>query len=345
MVDVISSLLPLFAVFALLFGPLAGWLALRRQRQPVVWLLFGAMLGPIALALLAISPPGRCQVCDEPVTGWPVACDQCGERYALPIDRILPPSVNPLAPASAVAGVRGHGHPRSSDTRAASGRVAVGPGPSSHVTIPARPGGSASGTGRTYGSSRAGSPASNGGSAASHVIDVLEAPAATAIGTPDSWTTRLETLASGPTPGTLRERPITRVGPWPEERAPYRFEPQIFLPAPGPLEPHVEDPTIVAIGVFIGGTERLTIAGRYGIGLQRGRLKILGPFEANPRTVAIDWDLVGLDVASPGGDLILSHTTGRRRRLRSLVFRLLTRFDNDGLQAAILAATRAAESS
>ena len=68
-------------VLVLLAGvgaPLAGWYATRCARNPAVWFALGALTGPIALALLAVAPPGRCPNCDFAVEGWAAACDQCG---------------------------------------------------------------------------------------------------------------------------------------------------------------------------------------------------------------------------------------------------------------------------
>jgi hypothetical protein len=81
-VQVVLDNLPLVLVLAAgVFAPLTGWFATGRQRQPVVWFLYGALLGPIALALLAIAPPGRCPACDWPATGWSSRCPNCGTRF------------------------------------------------------------------------------------------------------------------------------------------------------------------------------------------------------------------------------------------------------------------------
>lgn len=78
MTDLFGAYAPALAVSAAIFGPLTGWFAGRRDRQPVVWLAFGALLGPLAIALLAIAPPGRCPLCDTPVAGWASFCEACG---------------------------------------------------------------------------------------------------------------------------------------------------------------------------------------------------------------------------------------------------------------------------
>lgn len=78
MTDLIGPDGLLLVVSATIFGPLTGWMAGRRDRSPIVWLFFGALLGPIALAILALGPPGRCPRCDAPVRGWRAHCAACG---------------------------------------------------------------------------------------------------------------------------------------------------------------------------------------------------------------------------------------------------------------------------
>jgi hypothetical protein len=80
-VQVVLDNLPLVVVLAAgLFAPLTGWFAGRRSRNPAVWFVFGAVLGPIALLLLALAPPGRCPSCEAPIPGWSGSCPRCGTR-------------------------------------------------------------------------------------------------------------------------------------------------------------------------------------------------------------------------------------------------------------------------
>ena len=76
--DAILAAAPVLGVLALAFGPLAAWLAARRQRNPAVWLLFGAILGPLAPILILVAPPGRCWNCSEPTAGFESRCSTCG---------------------------------------------------------------------------------------------------------------------------------------------------------------------------------------------------------------------------------------------------------------------------
>jgi hypothetical protein len=72
-------------ISAATFGPLAGWYASRRRRQPVIWWVFGSLIGPLALILLRVAPPGRCPACDTRVQGWPSSCEVCGWPFEIPL--------------------------------------------------------------------------------------------------------------------------------------------------------------------------------------------------------------------------------------------------------------------
>ena len=88
-------------------APLAGWSAARRGRSPVVWFVFGALLGPVAIVLIAIAPPGRCPACDVPVPGWAGWCASCGTRLGGLGARGAPPVVRSASPDSGAVGAPG----------------------------------------------------------------------------------------------------------------------------------------------------------------------------------------------------------------------------------------------
>jgi hypothetical protein len=94
--DAILAAAPVIGLVALAFGPLAAWLAARRERNPAVWLLFGAILGPVALVLLQAAPPGRCWNCSELSAGFGRTCTICG------VDLRTSQSTLPAEPAVAV---------------------------------------------------------------------------------------------------------------------------------------------------------------------------------------------------------------------------------------------------
>lgn len=74
--QVLLDNLPLLLV-ASVFAPLTAWFAAQRARNPGVWFVFGALLGPLAVGLLALAPPGRCSACGTRVHGWITTCLAC----------------------------------------------------------------------------------------------------------------------------------------------------------------------------------------------------------------------------------------------------------------------------
>ncbi len=75
--QVLLDNLPLLLV-ASVFAPLTAWFAAQRSRHPGIWFVFGALLGPVAIGLIAVAPPGRCPACTARVHGWVTTCTGCG---------------------------------------------------------------------------------------------------------------------------------------------------------------------------------------------------------------------------------------------------------------------------
>lgn len=90
-------LLGLLLIWAVGFGVAAARLARLRDRSVAAWSVYGAVIGPAALALLWFAPPGRCGVCHSPVRGWSSECQWCAS------DVRADPAARRFAPASAVA--------------------------------------------------------------------------------------------------------------------------------------------------------------------------------------------------------------------------------------------------
>src|SRR5262245_30417015 len=89
------------------FGAASAYRAMQRRRNPMVWAVLGAILGPIALVILQLAPPGRCWSCSAPTIGWTTICAWCGEdvrehedepEIAIPVP--APPHAQPAAPAT-----------------------------------------------------------------------------------------------------------------------------------------------------------------------------------------------------------------------------------------------------
>jgi hypothetical protein len=123
--DAILAAAPALGVLALTFGPVAAWLAARRGRNPAIWLLFGALLGPLALGLIQLAPPARCWNCSEPTIGFESRCSTCGSdlrsmesaitpeplvadrQIARPTLRAVPDPVHPATLADRIAANEG----------------------------------------------------------------------------------------------------------------------------------------------------------------------------------------------------------------------------------------------
>jgi len=103
----IGGVLPIVIVASVLvFAPLSAWLADRRDRSVGVWLVLGALAGPLAAAIVAVAPPGRCAACGTGVSGWPERCASCGAN--------LTPGAGPSTATAPPAGAGPPARPRPS---------------------------------------------------------------------------------------------------------------------------------------------------------------------------------------------------------------------------------------
>jgi hypothetical protein len=96
-------------------------------------MVFGAILGPIAIAILLAAPPGQCRACGWRVRGWTDTCLSCGND----VTTGLPPETDEIgAGVSAGRQIGPHPSPALATSGATSsglgqavgGPVAVGPG-------------------------------------------------------------------------------------------------------------------------------------------------------------------------------------------------------------------------
>jgi hypothetical protein len=79
--SLVEPLILIAALWALVFGALAWWLALERFRSGPLWAVYGMLLGPIALAILQVAPPGRCPSCGGGTVGWESVCLHCDRPF------------------------------------------------------------------------------------------------------------------------------------------------------------------------------------------------------------------------------------------------------------------------
>jgi hypothetical protein len=97
--------------------------------------LFGAVLGPAALVLLELAPPGRCWSCAAPTLGWMTMCPWCGEdiREPAPEPEVAVAPVH--APLTVIEGSAPAASARSRTTRRGTIRA---PGPGFGAAVPTR---------------------------------------------------------------------------------------------------------------------------------------------------------------------------------------------------------------
>ena len=131
----------LFVVSAIIFGPLSAWLAIARERSATIWFAYGLLLGPIAPAIIALAPPGRCRVCGEPTQGWLSTCLACGS----PLDGSARVALTAAAVASGAGSAGSPPAPAGSAGAARSAANLAAVGAVSAAAVHPAPGVSASG--------------------------------------------------------------------------------------------------------------------------------------------------------------------------------------------------------
>jgi hypothetical protein len=85
------------------------------------------------------------------------------------------------------------------------------------------------------------------------------------------------------------------------------------------------DLTMLAIGVFVSGSEQLVPGSRYLIARTADRLVIIGPVESSPEHVEIDLPIVGVEANFIPGSLAISGwRNGRSGRRFVLIFHAIS---------------------
>lgn len=287
--------IPLPALLAVptVFGPLTSWLAARRRRSSVAWFMFGAILGPIALALLLAAPLGTCEICNTPTRGWSRQCETCGASL------------------------------RAGDTERVWSAFAM------ERPWPATPGRAQEWTRAT----RGGQPAEPPQRAGVRTDDGREVPRTAADGARNRRKVprRVPGVApsgerpegrSGPRPearpGARREAPpVGRgaaasgstgrppAGPAPRQRGAQR---------PGPGSPPAPA-SVLASGVCIGGVAGLIIGARYVVNREGGDLVIFGPVDLPNGSSVVRASLTTVDITLFEDQLLITRLSGGRSGL------------------------------
>lgn len=251
-----------------IFGPLAAWVALSRARLAPLWFVYGAILGPIAVAILVAAPPGRCQACGWRVRGWTDTCLACGNDVTtgLPPDSAelghSPGIAAGAAPTLLSVAPGGETGVRARFGRTGGAPVAVGPGrPEPAPLLAAGPGVLAATRDRR---SMAMDGAWTSGSAA--VAPLRPAP--------DDWD-----------PVPLAVAPVeTQPDPDDDDDRPF---------------------AVLGSGVFVGGNRPLQPGSRYLLARVGPELQVFGPLHLNPASVATRMSTKDIEVTVVGDRLTI----------------------------------------
>ena len=224
--DVLADAAPFLVGAALIFGPATAWLAARRHRNPVLWLLYGTLIGPLAMVVMLLAPPGRCPACWETTSGFAGTCWTCGANM-----RQTP--------------------------RRPSARAIPGPNPTSMNEAP------------LFGADRRTPP-------------VVETGRVFGEGSIGALSERLEAI------GARRPSVAGSSG--------LNGDPMARRP----------DMTMLAIGVFVRGSEPLLPGARYLIARNVDRLMIIGPVEPSTHHIELDLPIAGVEANFVPDRLVIS---------------------------------------
>lgn len=308
------------------FGAAAASFAVRRRREPGTWAFFGAILGPAALALLRVAPPGRCWSCAAATDGWMTMCMWCGEDVREPVTVREPKLDTP------VEEVRTHGPLTVIEGSAPRAPRAISPG------------------------AEAREPTSSiGPIALIRNMAIAPTPAPRAVDPPPRE--RRIDLAGPPPLAEQARRTAAAAAASAAAAIEPAADPVRRLKAslgrttqsPGaatarvPLEALQPGPTadprsvVLASAIYVTGSRGLLAGSRYGIALSGDELRILGPVDVDPSAVVIHHSLAGMDATGLQGRLIITATDGRRDQL-ALVFMSVAGGSPEGVADAIVSA-------
>jgi hypothetical protein len=305
----------------------AALYAAARQRNAVIWGVYGVILGPIAILLLAWSPSGRCVRCGASARDWSARCHLCGfgvgpdatEAYlGEAYESVTYPTTAPAARHAAGATVA----PVSSAAPSAS------PAPAASSAA-----GRSSATGRTTAGRR--SPATAAASAATPpTASAARSPAAASGATSPATTAASRrpartTVKSGPETGPAPRRrrasasaPVTATAVPPPAAPPKAARTR--RPSPGPVSqpwqtaavaaaPTHETLRVLATAVYSGGSQPLTIGLRYILAIDGNDFEVRGPVDRDPNATVFAHPLRSLEGVGMGDRFVVTVRGGSTR--------------------------------
>jgi hypothetical protein len=258
------------------FGLAAAMSATRVERFAPLWFVFGAILGPIAVLLLRMAPPGRCRTCGTPTLGWFRTCWWCHEDVR-------------STPASTLAIVARMSTRNPDPAGLVEPPITRRPDPPRPFVIadPGRPPKDPPGK----------PPARQPFVLADAVRPVPRAsPKAPPPLPPAARGILPESEVPTPAPGVGSGRNGAPVPAGSSGR-----------PRQSASAPRSNDGRrVLATAVFVAGSARLVPGHRYGIALQATRLLVLGPADIDPSAIVLDRSVADIDVRTMEGRLVFS---------------------------------------
>jgi hypothetical protein len=321
-------------------GTFAAQIAIARRRNAILWFVYGIALGPVAPVLVWLSPPADCPVCGTATRGWLRRCDACG------VNTRQVPAGGPLA------GI-GHARPwHPAEPMAGHPALLHAPGDMTGVRRAAPDEGAAVAGGLRWGSVPNNRP------------DPADEPARVAAATglagrPAS----VVTVRSDPPPRPMDRdtrvvRPAAASVSGTSGSGTTDGRPYTALPAPPapPVKPVTAPPStgtarrtpdeegrtsLLATGVFTGGTAGLVVGARYAIVRAGTEFQVLGPLDSAPDSIVLRRPLDELDPLCVTDRCIISHRSQPTRAL--IAMRGIAGLTGEQLEAGLRPAIRVGE--
>jgi hypothetical protein len=305
---------------AMVCGPLSGWLAMRRERPALLWLLLGAAAGPFAVGIIYLAPLGRCPRCRSSTQGWDETCARCGaDLRPGELGRADAPTTDADAGATGAVDAAAPGAVGRSVTIVPETRPAETPVPQP--------------TGVRVYSSSIQAIAGSGSRPFDREPDASPRPAATPTATPvqNAPPVAPEGVGVDGAPVSARVAPGQNVT---DQNALAALLPVLDRPGTAGLRPGltmvarvgslldegISDLRVVASGVFLAGSLPLLIGNRYLIGIDGDLVVLVNPYVESARAIATRRSRRGLTVSDVGMTTTLASANGDF----SITFRAVT---------------------
>jgi hypothetical protein len=316
-------------------GTFAAQIAIARRRSAILWFIYGVALGPVGPVLVWLSPPAACPVCGTRTRGWLRRCDNCGVDTTQPARGPLIGVVTGRAAAAravahpALLPVRGERGGGRRPTRSEPTPDSLPAAPLPAAQLPAAPPPAWADT-----ASAAPPAASSRPGAQEPEQERPQAPTGTpevppAVARRMAPEPEVRAPAPAPVPAAASSPPlgggsfvVPASASAPAESRPDRNgTPAVRAPVPAVSSSAASEPSdlgptsLLATGVFTGGTAGLVVGARYAIVRAGVEFQVLGPLDSAPDSVVLRRPLDELDPLCVNDRCIISHRSQPTRAL------------------------------